>query len=215
MKIGVLGSSGGGAFAAFHDIVTAAEPNRHTFVAVSDRPCGFEDVCCARAIPLLRADGDDNDTVSRAAAEFIAVAGPPDVVLLYFLRLVTEAIYDRFATFNIHPSLLPAFSGFEPVARAHAAGVSTFGATLHQVDGGIDSGPIIAQIVTPVTPGMTVAEMEKCSYLHKVYCALLLVDLVERGVLTAGDGSSPSLGEGPLLDAFRDLQRAEGVEVVS
>jgi phosphoribosylglycinamide formyltransferase-1 len=222
-----MGSSGGSAFAAFHDIITAAYPGRHHFAAVSDRASGFEDVCEERGIPLLRARGADNDAISKEAAGFLASELAPDLVVLYLLRLVTEAIYNRFATFNIHPSILPAYRGFDSLARAHADGARFFGTTLHQVDGGIDTGPIVAQMVAPATSSMAREEMEMMSYLQKVYCALLLVDLAECGTLViegararlsgdyvATDRSNPALSEGPLLDGFRELQRATNAEVV-
>lgn len=223
MKIGVLGSSGGSAFAAFHDIVAAASPGRHTFVAVSDRAGGFEQVCRERGIPLLRSESGDNDAISGEAAAFLAADGDPDIVLLYFLRLVTEALYERFATFNIHPSLLPEFPGFRPLEQALAAGASRFGATLHQVDASVDGGPVVAQIGMPLAAEMTIEDLEKRSYLQKVYCALLLVDLIERGALRI-DGpdvhlvesrrGNPALENGALLEGFRELQRVERIEVV-
>jgi phosphoribosylglycinamide formyltransferase-1 len=227
LKIGVLGSSGGSAFGAFHDIVTDASPAAHTFVVATDRPCGLEQVCEERGIPFVRVEGADNETVSRAAAKFFATQGGADIVILYFLRLATAALYERFPTFNIHPSLLPAFPGFEPVARALEAGVKFFGATLHQVDASVDSGPIVAQVVMPVPPSATSASLEKHSFLHKVYCALLLVDLIERDALAIEDGqarltgddagtdrSNPALRDGPLLERFRALQRRENAEIV-
>lgn len=228
MNIAVLGSSGGSAFAAFHDILTDAFPGRYTFAAATDRACGLEHVCESRAIPLQRIDGVDNDSISRGAVQFLASVAEPDIILLYFLRLATPALYKRFPTFNIHPSLLPSFPGFRALEQTLDRGVRFFGATLHQVDGSVDAGPIVAQVVMPVSPGSTLEYLEKCSYLQKVYCALLLVDLIEQGALDLTDGvarltgehgstdrSNPALRRGPLLERFLDLQVRERTQVIS
>jgi phosphoribosylglycinamide formyltransferase-1 len=227
VKIGVLGSSGGSAFAAFYDIVTAVRPGRYSFAAVSDRACGFEEVCRERAIPLIRAEGGDNHALSQAAAGFLTERLTPDIVLLYYLRLTTAVLYERYPTFNIHSSLLPSFRGFDPVGQAVKAGVRFFGATLHEVDETVDGGPIVAQIVMPLAPATPLERVAKYSFLHKVYCGLLLIDLIERDLLSLNgdrprlaeradgtDRSNPALADVPLLDHFRALQRREGVEVL-
>jgi phosphoribosylglycinamide formyltransferase-1 len=228
MRIGVLGSSGGSAFGAFHDILTAARSGRFTFVAASDRACGFETVCAERRIPCARLSGRTSEAITEAAVKvFAGPGGEPDVVLLYFLRIVTAELFERYPCFNIHPSLLPAFPGLDAVSRARERGVRFLGATLHQVDAQLDGGPIVAQMVMPVPPGADLGRLEKFSFLQKVYCSLLLVDLlqreqlrIERGrAVVAGeppgtDRCNPALESGPLLDGFRALQRREGAEVV-
>jgi len=227
MKIGILGSSGGSAFSAFHDLLTNVYPQKHSFVVVTDRTCGLETVCDDRKIPHIRTEGHDNAMISDTAFEYLNSHGGVDIIILYFLRLVTPVVYMRYPTFNIHPSLLPAFAGFHPVQRAFEAGVKFLGSTLHQVDASVDNGPIISQMVMPVSPLDTWETLEKNSYLQKVYLALLLVDLIERETLHIADGrailskkypfsdrSCPALSDGPLLKRFYDLQRQEGAEVI-
>ncbi|NIR60605.1 MAG: phosphoribosylglycinamide formyltransferase, partial [Gammaproteobacteria bacterium] len=72
---------------------------------------------------------------------------PGLVVLAGFMRILTGVFVDRFAgrLMNIHPSLLPAFPGLDTHARALEAGVAEHGASVHFVDTGLDSGPIIIQ----------------------------------------------------------------------
>jgi len=220
MRIGILASSGGSAFAAFHDILVRALPESFTFIAATDRICGFEAVCEKRKIPYTRVNGNDNETISNNAEAFFVSQGGVDIVLLYFLRLVEPVIYNKYPTFNIHPSLLPAFSGFQPVKRAFKSGVKFFGATLHQVDDSIDNGPIVAQIAMPIAPYDTLEKLEKLSYLHKVYLALLLIDMLVCGAARIEDGRfiaakdysyndscCPCLTKGPLLEGFESLQR--------
>jgi phosphoribosylglycinamide formyltransferase-1 len=77
------------------------------------------------------------------------------VVLAGFMRILTDRFVQHFAgrLVNIHPSLLPAFTGLDTHARAIAAGVRLHGATVHLVTPELDVGPIIAQAVVPVLDG--------------------------------------------------------------
>ena len=80
---------------------------------------------------------------------------PRLVALAGFMRVLTPkfvAHYER-RMFNIHPSLLPAFTGLETHARALAAGVKLHGCTVHFVTAELDSGPIVIQAAVPVRPG--------------------------------------------------------------
>jgi len=79
------------------------------------------------------------------------------VVLAGFMRILKRGFLDAFAqrVINIHPSLLPAFPGLESWRQALEYGAKVAGCTVHFVDGGIDTGPIIAQEAVPVLPGDT------------------------------------------------------------
>jgi phosphoribosylglycinamide formyltransferase-1 len=74
------------------------------------------------------------------------------VVLAGFMRIVTPVLLDAFPNrvVNIHPSLLPAFPGAHAQADALAYGVRVTGCTVHLVDAGVDTGPILAQATVPV-----------------------------------------------------------------
>jgi phosphoribosylglycinamide formyltransferase-1 len=73
------------------------------------------------------------------------------------MHVLTPAFLDRFpgSVVNVHPSLLPAFPGAHAVEEQLAAGVAESGATVHLVDEGIDSGPILAQERVPILAGDT------------------------------------------------------------
>jgi phosphoribosylglycinamide formyltransferase-1 len=77
------------------------------------------------------------------------------VVLAGFMRVITEKLLDAFPMriINIHPSLLPAFPGMNAQTQAYQYGVRVAGCTVHFVDAGTDSGPIVAQAVVPVLEG--------------------------------------------------------------
>ncbi len=82
---------------------------------------------------------------------------PDLVVLAGFMRILTEPFIERYRgrLINIHPSLLPAFTGLHTHQRALAAGVRIHGCTVHFVAPPVDSGPIIVQAAVPVLPGDT------------------------------------------------------------
>ena len=82
------------------------------------------------------------------------------VVLAGYMHLLTRSFLARFPdrVVNVHPSLLPAFPGAHPIADALAAGVETTGVTVHLVDEGIDTGPMLRQEPVPVEPRANLEE---------------------------------------------------------
>lgn len=84
--------------------------------------------------------------------EKTAALHPDLVVSAGFMRILPPDFVNRFPTINIHPSLLPDFPGAHAVRDALAAGVLTTGSTVHWVDAGVDTGPIITQMQVPVLP---------------------------------------------------------------
>jgi phosphoribosylglycinamide formyltransferase-1 len=90
-------------------------------------------------------------------AEWLEEQGVRLVVLAGYMHLLTPAFLDRFpgAVVNVHPSLLPEFPGAHAVEEQLTAGVAESGATVHLVDEGVDSGPVLAQERVPVLAGDT------------------------------------------------------------
>jgi phosphoribosylglycinamide formyltransferase-1 len=82
------------------------------------------------------------------------------VVLAGYMHLLTKPFLARFPgrIVNVHPSLLPAFPGAHPIEDALAAGVDTTGVTVHLVDEGVDTGPILVQESVPVEPRETLED---------------------------------------------------------
>ena len=89
-----------------------------------------------------------------ALAEELSLRQVGLVVLAGYMRLLTPAFLKVFPSkvINIHPALLPAFPGLHAIRQALAAGVRVTGCTVHFVDGGTDTGPIISQAAVPVLP---------------------------------------------------------------
>ncbi len=90
-----------------------------------------------------------NDDLATAVA-----AHQPDLVVLAgFMRLLAPSVVGRFRIVNTHPALLPAFPGAHALRDALAAGVGSTGVTVHWVDEGVDTGPVIVQAPVPIEPG--------------------------------------------------------------
>ena len=90
-----------------------------------------------------------------ALAQAIDAFAPDLLVLAGFMRILGDAFVQRYAgrMMNVHPSLLPAFTGLHTHRRALEAGCKVAGATVHFVTPTLDHGPIVAQAVVPVLPG--------------------------------------------------------------
>jgi len=115
----------------------------------------------------------------RAMRDIVSRFEPDLVVLAGFMKLVGEDFLTAFEgrVLNTHPALLPAFPGMRGPADALAYGVKVSGATLFVVDGGVDSGPIVAQATVPVEPDDTVETLHERI---KVAERAMLVDSVGR-----------------------------------
>jgi phosphoribosylglycinamide formyltransferase 1 len=94
-----------------------------------------------------RAAYADRAARDAALADWLGGSGVRLVVLAGYMELLGEPFLARFprAVINVHPSLLPAFPGLGAIEQALSYGVKVFGVTVHFVDGGVDSGPVILQ----------------------------------------------------------------------
>jgi len=111
----------------------------------------------ARALERARVAGVPT-VVERNLARWGEILAPyePDLVVLAgFMRILPDAFVLSHDCINVHPSLLPAFPGLHAEEQALAYGVKVTGCTVHYVDTGVDTGPIILQSAVPVLPGDT------------------------------------------------------------
>ena len=155
MLIGVLVSGSGTNLQAILDAAQGDYPARVALV-ISNVP-GVKALARAqkagvRAIVLAHKDFASREAFDRAMGDLLEEAKVELVVAAGFMRLLTPGFLRRFEgrVINIHPSLLPAFPGTRSVEQALAYGVRFTGCTVHFVDIGTDTGPIIAQAVVPV-----------------------------------------------------------------
>ena len=102
----------------------------------------------------------DREHRDREMADWLTLRGVDLVVLAGYMHLLTNEFLGRFPDriVNVHPSLLPRFPGAHAIDDALAAGVDNTGVTVHYVDSGVDSGPIIRQEPIPIEPRDTLVE---------------------------------------------------------
>ena len=107
-----------------------------------------------------------------AMADWIEARGGDLVVLAGYMQLLSAGFVARFRgrIVNVHPALLPSFPGLDAIGQALAHGVRITGVTVHFVDEGVDSGPIIAQRAVPVPPDRDRAALEDA--IHRTEHAL-------------------------------------------
>ncbi|WP_435299484.1 phosphoribosylglycinamide formyltransferase [Timonella sp. A28] len=160
-KVVVLVSGGGSNFAAL--LAAHGEPSygARIVAVITDNPhAGALTIADEEKIPSVIVDPKDFATRAEwnvALAEAVRVFQPDLVVSAGFMRILGKNFLDSFAgkTINTHPALLPSFPGAHGVRDALAYGVKITGCTLHVVDEGTDTGPIIAQAVVAVEPADT------------------------------------------------------------
>lgn len=163
VKLGVLGSGSGSNMQAILDAIQDGSLNAEIVLVLSDNPDAYILERAKNAgIPAETIDCQGYktrfpDTSQRAVAERLKAAGAELVCLAGFMRLVKQPLLDAFPNkiLNIHPSLLPAYPGLMAWKQAVDDGASESGCTVHYVDAGMDTGPIILQARVPVFPDDT------------------------------------------------------------
>jgi phosphoribosylglycinamide formyltransferase-1 len=100
-------------------------------------------------------DYPTRDEWDAALAQWIDNHEPAFVVSAGFMKLLGSQVLGRYTVLNTHPALLPAFPGAHAVRDALAAGARTTGCSVHLVDAGVDTGPVLAQASVEVRPGDT------------------------------------------------------------
>ena len=100
---------------------------------------------------------------AQSLAEQVEFMNPDLVLLAGFMKVLPESFVAEFypRIINMHPSLLPNFPGAHAVRDALAAGASTTGATIHIVDAGVDTGPVVSQREIAVRPGISESELQE------------------------------------------------------
>jgi len=192
MVLGVLGSGSGSNMQAILDAIDAGTLDARISIVLSDNPDAFIlERARQRGIEtgIIDCGGFKTKFPEEAQQETAArlkAAGVDLVCLAGFLRLVKRPLLEAFPSriLNIHPALLPAFPGLESWKQALDAGVSETGATVHYVDEGMDTGPVILQQRVPVLPGDTAESLHARIQIaeHQLYPeAIKRVDAMTSG----------------------------------
>ncbi|MGJ8656875.1 MAG: phosphoribosylglycinamide formyltransferase [Akkermansiaceae bacterium] len=169
IKLGVLGSGSGSNMQAIMDAIEVGDLNAEIVLVMSDFPDAY---ILERARNAgLRAEVIDcggfktkfPDDSQAAVAAMLKHAGVDIVCLAGFMRLVKQPLLDVFPgrILNIHPSILPAYPGLMAWKQAVDDGATESGCTVHHVDAGMDTGPIILQAKVPVLADDTAGSLHE------------------------------------------------------
>ena len=167
LRIGVLGSGAGSNMQSILDAIAAGRLDATVVCVLSDvAGAGILDRARRHGVPALHLDAAPFKTKLDGEAEqrwieTLRRHGADTVVLAGFMRMVKRGLLQAFPqrVLNIHPALLPAFPGLKAWEQALAYGAKVTGCTVHVVDEGMDSGPVIVQRSVPVLPGDTPATL--------------------------------------------------------
>ncbi len=167
LDLGVLISGRGSNLQAILDAVSSGKLDARVRLVISNRP-GVQGLARAEAAGVPTCVVNHKDFGSRqdfdaAMVDALRQHGVSWVVLAGFMRIVTPVLLDAFPhrVVNIHPSLLPSFPGVNAQAAALAHGARITGCTVHLVDPGTDTGPILAQAAVPVLPDDTESSLSE------------------------------------------------------
>ena len=155
-KIGIFASGrGSNAEALYQSMLDGTIDGDLTLILTDHKEAGIVDKARTWGIPLLiieRADYPSKEAFEEAQVQALAPYDLDVLVLAGYMRLLGPTLIDAYEgrILNIHPALLPSFPGLHAQGQAVAAGVKVAGCTVHFVDLGMDSGPIIMQNTVPV-----------------------------------------------------------------
>jgi phosphoribosylglycinamide formyltransferase 1 len=187
----VLASGTGSLLACLLEAAVGDYPARVVAVG-TDRDCAALGIAASASVPTFTVrlgDHPDRQAWDSAITEATAAHEPDLVVSAGFMKILGPQFLSRFTgrVVNTHPALLPAFPGAHAVADALAYGVKVTGCSVHLVDAGTDTGPLLAQQPVPVLDDDDEATLHERI---KVVERRLLVDVVEslatRGVTWTG-----------------------------
>jgi phosphoribosylglycinamide formyltransferase-1 len=200
LRIAVLGSGRGSNFVALAEAVRSRALPIDIRLVVSDVESApiliharYRDIP-ARFIPPGGFRTKLDEVAEAAYLSALEEAGVEFLVLAGFMRILKGPLLHRFAgrVVNIHPSLLPSFPGLKAWQQALDYGVKVTGCTVHLVDEGVDTGPILAQRAVPVLDGDTATSLhERIQVAERelypeVIGALARKEIQVRGRLTRG-----------------------------
>jgi len=190
-RLVVLASGTGSLLASLLAAAVGDYPARVVAVG-TDRDCAALDIAREASVPTFTVPlgrHPDRAAWDAAIAEETAAHAPDLVVSAGFMKILGPAFLARFPgrVVNTHPALLPAFPGAHAVADALAYGVRVTGCTVHLVDAGTDTGPIVAQQAVPVLDGDDEATLhERIKVIERELLVDVLAALATRGVTWTG-----------------------------
>ena len=176
-RLAILLSGRGSNFLAIHEAIARGDLAAEIVVVISNRAdapgaqkareLGYETECFSHR------DYESREAHEALVIDAIEVASADFIVLAGYMRLLSESFVERFPLkiLNIHPSLLPSFPGVDAQKQAFDHGAKVSGCTVHFVDAGLDSGPIIHQRAVDISDCATAVEVASriLGEEHRVY----------------------------------------------
>ena len=161
LNIGVLVSGSGTNLQAIIDRISDGSLSAQIACVISNKADAYAlERAKAHGIPAVHLDHrafTGREAYDGALVDTLRAHGVQLVVLAGFMRIITPVLLEAFplSIMNIHPALLPSFPGLHAQLQAVQYGVKISGCTVHFVDEGTDTGPIIMQVAVPVLDGDT------------------------------------------------------------
>lgn len=160
LGIAVFASGNGSNFQAIADAVKEGRLDARIELLVCDRPkAKVVERAEAAGIPVFAFNPKEyasREAYEREILQQLQLRNVDLVVLAGYMRIITKVLVDAYwgRMINIHPSLLPSFPGLDAVGQALRHGVKVTGVTVHLVDGGLDSGPILLNARSTFSPAI-------------------------------------------------------------
>jgi len=190
-RLVVLASGTGSLLASLLRTARGDYPGRVVAVGV-DRDCPAVDVAKAADVPVFcvrLSDHPDRGAWDVAITEATAAYQPDLIISAGFMKILGPRFLSRFMgrVLNTHPALLPAFPGAHAVPATLDYGVKVTGCTVHLVDAGTDTGPVLAQAVVPVLDDDDEASLhERIKVVERRLLAEVIAEVATRGVTWIG-----------------------------
>lgn len=186
----VLASGSGTLLQSVLDAAVGDYPAQVVGVVV-DRDCVAEGRAASADVPSRRValkDYPDRAAWNAALAEAVASFTPDLVVSAGFMKILSPEFLGRFDhVINTHPALLPSFPGAHAVRDALAYGVRVTGSTVHLVDAGVDTGPVLAQEAVPILDGDDEDSLhERIKIVERRLLVEVIAAVATRGVKSDG-----------------------------
>ena len=166
-KIAIFASGSGSNFQAIAVAAQSGNLNAQISLLVCDKPGAFAvdraEMLKIPALVISPKSYPSKETYEEEILQKLTSLEVDMIVLAGYMRLIGPTLLNAYEgkIVNIHPSLLPAFPGKDAIGQALAAGVEKTGVTVHFVDEGMDTGPVIASTAVKIAPGETRESLQK------------------------------------------------------
>lgn len=216
VNLGVLVSGGGSNLQSIIDAIEAKRLSASIKVIISNNPDAFALERAKKhgitAVVIKNRDFPTREAFDTELVRVLKAHGVELVILAGFMRIISSVLLDAFhmRIMNIHPALLPSFPGLDVQRKALEYGVKFTGCTVHFVDNGLDSGPIVIQAVVPVKDEDTAESLSKriLSEEHRIYPQAIQLfsegrlEVRGRRVFVRDGGAPEATLENPLVPGF-------------